>query len=47
MFLYTADGFQWASRPLCDEGTLEWIPEEAIDRLNLWEGVRILFQAYG
>ena len=43
MFLYTADGFtgQPVSR---DEGTLEWVPKEEIDRLNLWEGDRIFFR---
>ena len=43
MFLYTADGF--TGQPVsCDEGTLEWVPKEEIDRLNLWEGDRIFFR---
>lgn len=42
MFLYTADGFTGQPVP-CDEGTLEWVPKEEIDRLNLWEGDRIFF----
>lgn len=43
MFLYTADGFE--GEPCsCDEGTLEWIPKEQIDSLNLWEGDRIFFE---
>ena len=43
MFLYTADGFTGQPVP-CDEGTLEWVPKEEIDRLNLWEGDRIFFR---
>ncbi|MEY8394186.1 NUDIX domain-containing protein [Lachnospiraceae bacterium 45-P1] len=42
MFLYTADGFLGEPVP-CSEGTLEWVPKEEIDRLNLWEGDRIFF----
>lgn len=43
MFLYTADGF--TGEPVaCDEGTLEWISKDEIDRLNLWEGDRIFFR---
>ena len=43
MFLYTADGFEGTPSD-CDEGTLEWIPKEEIDGLNLWEGDRIFFE---
>ena len=43
MFLYTADGF-WGEPVPCSEGTLEWVPREEIDRLNLWEGDRIFFE---
>lgn len=43
MFLYTADGF--TGEPIeCDEGTLEWVKKDEIDRLNLWEGDRIFFE---
>ena len=40
-FLYTAK----ASRditPICDEGTLKWIPLDEIMELELWEGDRIM-----
>ena len=40
--LYTADGFEGELRE-CDEGTLEWIPKNEIDALNLWTGDRIFF----
>ena len=43
MFLYTAVGFE-GTPALCDEGVLEWVPKEEIDRLYLWEGDRIFFQ---
>lgn len=43
MFLYTADGFLGEPVP-CNEGTLEWVSKEEIDRLNLWEGDRIFFE---
>lgn len=43
MFLYTASGF-YGEPSLCDEGTLEWIRKDEIDRLNLWEGDRIFFE---
>lgn len=45
MFLYTADGFTGQPVP-CDEGTLEWVPKEEIDRLNLWEGDRIFLGSW-
>ena len=40
IFLYTADGFTGELAD-CNEGTLEWVPKEQIDSLNLWEGDRI------
>lgn len=43
MFLYTASGFEGEPVP-CSEGTLEWIPKNEIDSLNLWEGDRIFFR---
>lgn len=42
IFLYTADGFEGTAVD-CDEGTLEWVSKEEIDKLNLWEGDRIFF----
>ena len=43
MFLYTADGFFGEPVP-CNEGTLEWVSKEEVDRLNLWEGDRIFLR---
>lgn len=40
--LYTADGFEGELRE-CDEGTLEWVPKDDIDNLNLWTGDKIFF----
>ena len=42
MCLYTADGFEGELRE-CDEGTLEWVPKDEIDNLNLWTGDKIFF----
>jgi len=28
----------------CDEGTLEWIPKDRVESLNLWEGDKLMFQ---
>ena len=40
--LYTVDGFEGELRE-CDEGTLEWVPKDEIDNLNLWTGDKIFF----
>lgn len=37
VFLFTADAFH-GDLIECDEGVLEWIPEEQVSDLNLWEG---------
>ena len=43
MHLFTADGF--TGEPIeCDEGVLEWVPKEAIQGLNIWEGDKIFFR---
>lgn len=39
MCLYEADAFHGVLKE-CDEGFLEWIPEDRIMDLNLWEGDR-------
>ena len=55
IFVYTADKFHSelpegapgiadASVPVCDEGTLAWIPFSDIVDLNLWEGDRIFLK---
>ena len=43
MFLYTADGFTGEMRQ-CDEGVLEWIPEEEVGALPMWEGDAVFFR---
>ena len=43
MHLYTADGFE-GEMIECDEGTLEWVPKDKIEELNLWEGDKIFFK---
>lgn len=43
MFLYTADGFLGELND-CDEGTLEWVPREAVYDLPIWEGDKIFFK---
>ena len=42
MFLYTADSFT-GEISQCDEGVLEWAPEEKLSELPMWEGDRIFF----
>ncbi len=37
MCLYTADDFEGEIGE-CDEGTLEWVPKERLQELNLWQG---------
>ena len=43
IFLYTADDFTGELAD-CNEGTLEWVPKEQIDSLNLWEGDKIFLK---
>ena len=43
MHLYTADGYEGEMID-CDEGTLEWVPKNKVNELNLWEGDKIFFQ---
>ncbi len=40
MYLFTADGFEGQLKA-CDEGQLEWISREKLDRLPKWEGDKI------
>ena len=40
MYLFTADGFEGSLKE-CDEGDLEWITREKLDRLLKWEGDQI------
>ena len=43
MCVYTADGFSGEVRE-CDEGVLEWVKKEDIEKLELWEGDRIFLR---
>ena len=40
VFLFTAETFSGQLRD-CDEGRLEWISDDKIPELNLWEGDRL------
>lgn len=42
MSLFTADGFEGTEIP-CDEGELEWVDKNEINKLNLWMGDKIFF----
>jgi len=43
IFVYTADGFTGELAP-CDEGTLQWVDNDKIDDLNLWQGDRLFWK---
>jgi len=43
MHLYTADRFSGALKE-CDEGVLEWVPREQVERLPIWEGDKIFLR---
>ncbi len=38
MFIYTCDDFSGEMNEVCDEGHLEWIDDNHIETLPLWEG---------
>jgi len=40
MYLFTADGFEGELKE-CDEGDLQWVSREFLDKLPTWEGDRI------
>ncbi len=42
MCLYTADEYQGTISD-CEEGTLEWVPKDAIYQLPIWEGDKVFF----
>lgn len=44
MFLYTADGYSGELCTDCREGTLEWVPKDAVCDLPIWEGDKIFFR---
>ena len=41
--LFTADKFS-GELTACDEGVLEWVDQESVLKLNLWEGDKIFFR---
>ena len=43
MCLYTSDSFEGELTD-CAEGTLEWVPFEKIESLELWEGDKIFLR---
>ena len=43
MHLFTSDVFSGTMRE-CDEGELEWIPVDEVERLPIWEGDRIFLR---
>ena len=42
MHLFTATGFTGTLID-CDEGTLEWVPKQAVQALPIWQGDKIFF----
>ena len=43
MFLYTCTAFT-GSLTDCDEGVLEWVDQDRLESLNLWEGDKLMFR---
>ena len=43
MYLFDASGFEGELQE-CDEGDLQWIPQEELLQLNLWEGDKIFLK---
>ena len=43
MHLFTATGYE-GELGECDEGTLEWVPDEQVERLPIWAGDRVFLQ---
>lgn len=43
MHLFTADGYQ-GEIITCNEGNLEWIEKEKVEKLNIWEGDKIFLR---
>ena len=43
MHLYTVDAFEGEEHP-CDEGDLQWVPDDAILSLPSWEGDRLFLE---
>ena len=43
MHLFSADGYE-GSLSDCDEGTLEWVPDEELTSLPIWEGDKVFLR---
>ena len=43
MHLFTADGYEGILSD-CDEGTLEWVPDEQLTSLPIWEGDKVFLR---
>ena len=43
MHLFTADGYTGQISD-CDEGTLEWVPDEQMTSLPIWEGDKVFLR---
>jgi 8-oxo-dGTP diphosphatase len=43
MHLFTADGYEGTLSD-CDEGTLEWVPDEQLTSLPIWEGDKVFLR---
>ena len=43
IFLFTASRYE-GDIIVCNEGDLEWIPEDAVDALNMWPGDRVFLK---
>ena len=43
MHLFTATGYE-GELGECDEGTLEWVPDEQVERLPIWAGDRVFLR---
>ena len=43
MHLFTATGYAGEMRE-CDEGTLEWVPDDALTELPIWEGDKVFLR---
>ncbi len=43
MYLFTSDDFSGTLKE-CDEGTLQWVSRDFLDRLPKWEGDRIFLE---
>ena len=43
MHLFSADGYE-GNLSECDEGTLEWVPDEQLTSLPIWEGDKVFLR---